>query len=138
MGDEFRELSRAECMDRLRRGHIGRVSVTHRALPAIVPVNYTLDHGIVFRTRSGGMLDGACRGTVVAFEVDNLEEDGTAGWSVLVVGVADGLEGSEKVRALNLGLASALGGDTDHFVRITLGNVSGREIPHRSLAASVS
>jgi uncharacterized protein len=133
MSDDLRELTRAECLERIRAGCIGRVSVTHRALPAIVPVNYVYDHGIVFRTRAGSMLDGACRGAVVAFEVDDLSIDGTSGWSVLVVGVADGLEGSERLRAINLGLASALGDATDHFVRISVGTMTGREIARPAL-----
>ena len=130
MGDEIRELSRDECVDRLQQARIGRVSVTWQALPAIVPVNYLFDHGIVFRTRSGGMLERTCRGAVIAFEIDDLREDGTGGWSVLVVGVADALEGSERLRATGLGLASALGDSTDHFVRVSLGTVTGRVIEH--------
>jgi nitroimidazol reductase NimA-like FMN-containing flavoprotein (pyridoxamine 5'-phosphate oxidase superfamily) len=128
MPEEFREMSRAECLDKLRHARVGRICVTWQALPAIIPVNFVYDHGIVFRTRTGGMLERTCRGNVVAFEIDELREDGTGGWSVLVVGVADSLVGSERVRALNLGLASALGDDTDHFVRITLGTLTGRVI----------
>jgi nitroimidazol reductase NimA-like FMN-containing flavoprotein (pyridoxamine 5'-phosphate oxidase superfamily) len=128
MADALRELTRDECLDRVRAGRIGRVAVTHRALPAILPVNYVFDRGIVFRTRSNSMLANACRGAVVAFEIDELAEDGTSGWSVLVVGVADALEGSDRLRAINRGLASALGEPTDHFVRISLGTMTGREI----------
>jgi nitroimidazol reductase NimA-like FMN-containing flavoprotein (pyridoxamine 5'-phosphate oxidase superfamily) len=107
---------------------VGRVAVTNRALPAIVPVNYVVDHGILFRTSSGGMLDRACRGQVVAFEVDQLAEDGRSGWSVLVVGVADGVEGSDEVRAVRTGLISARGEATDRFVRVSMTEVTGREI----------
>jgi nitroimidazol reductase NimA-like FMN-containing flavoprotein (pyridoxamine 5'-phosphate oxidase superfamily) len=129
MAEDLRELTYDECVARLRAGRIGRVSVTHQALPAILPVNYVFDGGaIVFRTRTGSMLDWACRGSVVAFEIDELDEAGTRGWSVLVVGVAGGLEGSERVRAVNLGLASALGDSTDHFVGIPIGTISGRQI----------
>lgn len=128
MAENLRGLTHEECLDLLRSACIGRVSVTHRALPAIVPVNYAFDHGIVFRTRSGGMLDGACRGSVVAFEIDELAADGASGWSVLVVGVADALDGSERLRALGLGIASALGDSTDHFVRIPIGTVTGRRV----------
>ena len=135
MADELRELTRDECLERVRAGRIGRVAVTHRALPAILPVNYVFDHGVVFRTRTGSMLDSACRGAVVAFEIDGLAEDGTAGWSVLIVGVANGLEGSERLRAVNLGLSSALGDTTDHFVRVSLGTMTGREISRPAVTA---
>ena len=129
MSSELRELSRDECLRHLRESRIGRVAVTHRALPAIVPVNYVVDHGIVFRTRADGMLDRACRGQVVAFEVDAMAEDGSSGWSVMVVGVANGLDGSERLRALNSGLVSARGDVMDRFVRLTMTEISGREIP---------
>jgi nitroimidazol reductase NimA-like FMN-containing flavoprotein (pyridoxamine 5'-phosphate oxidase superfamily) len=136
VADELREMSREECLRRLRSGRIGRVAVTHRALPAIVPVNYVVDRGILFRTTEDGMLDRACRGQVVAFEVDDLADDGTSGWSVLVVGVADGLEGSERVRAMSSGLVSARSIATERFVRIAIADVTGRELlPPLGLAA---
>ncbi len=94
-----------------------------------MPVNYALDgHAIVFRTRTDGMLARACDGNVVAFEVDRLARDGRTGWSVLVVGVAALLSGSDALRALELNLASAAGEDRDQFVSIAVGRISGRRI----------
>lgn len=118
-----------ECLDRLRVGSIGRIAVTHRALPAIVPVNYVLSGSrVVFRTEPGGMLARACAGTVVAFEVDDLDPDGRSGWSVLVVGLAELLEGSAAVRAAETGLVAAVGDGRDQFVAITIGQLTGRVI----------
>ena len=129
MGDNTRVLSRDECLDRLARAAIGRVAITSQALPAVVPVNYVLSgSSILFRTRPFGMLANACDRTVVAFEVDDLAEDGRSGWSVLVVGVAEHVEGSAAVRALATGLSSAAGDGRDQFVSITIGKVSGRLI----------
>jgi nitroimidazol reductase NimA-like FMN-containing flavoprotein (pyridoxamine 5'-phosphate oxidase superfamily) len=126
MTDSVRELTRDECLELLREGRIGRVSVTDQALPVIVPVNYVLDHDVVFRTRTGGLLDRSCRGQVVAFEIDDLAADGTSGWSVLVVGVADVIGDGERVRAMSSRLVSALDATTDLFMRISLTQVSGR------------
>ena len=124
-----RSLSREECLDRLREGTIGRLAVTHRALPAIVPVNYVLSGSrVLFRTEQGGMIARACTGNVVAFEVDDLAADGCSGWSVLVVGVAELLEGSAAFRAAETGLVAAVGGDRDQFVAITIGQLSGRVV----------
>jgi nitroimidazol reductase NimA-like FMN-containing flavoprotein (pyridoxamine 5'-phosphate oxidase superfamily) len=128
MSDQLRELSRTECLDRLRTACVGRVAVTNRALPAIVPVNYVVDRGILFRTSSGGMLDRACRGQVVAFEADELADDGRSGWSVLVVGVADPVDGGDELRAVGAGLVSARGELTDRFIRVSMNEVTGREI----------
>jgi uncharacterized protein len=122
-------LTREECLDRLRLGSIGRIAVTHRALPAIVPVNYTLSGSrVIFRTEPTGMLARACAGSVVAFEVDELDADGSGGWSVLVVGLAELLEGSAAVRAAEIGLVTAAGGGRDQFVAITIGQLTGRVI----------
>lgn len=118
-----------ECLDRLRIGSIGRIAVTHRALPAIVPVNYVLSGSkVVFRTEPGGMLARGCAGTVVAFEVDELDAEGRSGWSVLVVGQAELLDGSAALRAAETGLAAAVGSGRDQFVAITIGQLSGRLI----------
>ena len=123
-------LTHDQCLARIASATIGRVAVTSRALPAVVPVNYTLaGNRIVFRTRRGGMLARACDDAVVGFQVDDLARDGRSGWSVLVVGVARLLEGSEDLRALELNLISAVDGyGDDQFVGIALGQVSGRMV----------
>ena len=103
--------------------------MTHRALPAIVPVNYVLSGSrVVFRTEPRGMLARACAGTVVAFEVDELDPEGRSGWSVLVVGQAELLDGSAALRAAESGLVAAVGGGRDQFVAVTIGQLSGRLI----------
>ena len=118
-----------ECLDRLHIGAVGRIAVTHRALPAIVPVNYVLSGSrVVFRTEPGGMLARACAGTVVAFEVDELDPEGRSGWSVLVVGQAELLDGSAALRAAEAGLVTAVGSGRDQFVAISIGQLSGRLI----------
>lgn len=130
-------LTRDECISRLASHSIGRIAVTSRALPAVIPVNYAMtgQTTIVFRTEPGGMLAKATDGTVVAFEVDDLARDGRSGWSVLVVGVAHHIEGSELVRALRARVTSALGEGRDQFVAIAIGQLTGRvvEAPPSSL-----
>lgn len=120
---------RHECMQRLAEQSVGRVAVTAHALPAIVPVNYALDDdSIIFRTKAEGLLARGCDHSVVAFEVDEVAADGSGGWSVLVVGVARLLGGSQAVRAAELGIVSAMGDDRDHFISIDIGRVSGRRV----------
>jgi nitroimidazol reductase NimA-like FMN-containing flavoprotein (pyridoxamine 5'-phosphate oxidase superfamily) len=122
-------LSRDECMERLRGESIGRVAVTHQALPVILPVNYVLSGAsVLFRTEPGGMLARACDNSVVAFEIDCLAADGRSGWSVLVVGFAELLSGSAAVRALETGLSSAAGDGRDQFVAIAAAQVTGRVV----------
>ena len=95
-------LTHDECVARLAGHTVGRIAVTSRALPVILPVNYVLTGStILFRTDPDGLLATATDDTVVAFEVDDLAADGLSGWSVLAVGIAQHLEGSREVRALS-------------------------------------
>jgi uncharacterized protein len=136
MGTPITTLTREDCLRALSTASVGRIAITAQALPAIVPVNYTLDgRAIVFRTRMDGMLARACDGNVVAFEVDQMAHDGRTGWSVLVVGVAALVSGSDALRAVQLNLASAAGEDKDQFVSIAIGRISGRRIGDIFLSA---
>lgn len=79
-------LDRERCLDLLGTVELGRVALSDKALPIIVPVEFwMLGDEIVFRA-SGGLLATAARqGHVVCFEADS----GTAAeesWSVLVIG----------------------------------------------------
>lgn len=135
----FTALTENECLRRLAEHKVGRISVTSRALPVIVPVNYVLTgHTILFRTEPGGMLANATDNTVVAFEVDDLADDGRSGWSVLAVGVAQHIEGSREVRALESALASAVGEGRDLFVTVTLGQLTGRAVVDDAPGADIA
>ena len=68
----LRELSRARCFDLLATLAVGRVGVSVRALPAILPVAYAVaGDRVVFRSAPGAKLDAAVHRSVVAFETDN-------------------------------------------------------------------
>jgi uncharacterized protein len=123
-------LDREECDRLLATGSVGRVAYTDAALPQIIPVNYAMDgRSIVFRTTATGRLAASCRDTVVAFEVDTLDGQAHAGWSVLVVGEAVAVTAeSEIVRARQLPFAPWAAGQRDHYIRITPGIVSGRRV----------
>jgi uncharacterized protein len=83
------ELDGRQCVELLSGAEFGRVAVTVHALPAIFPVVYRwIDGEIMFLTGAGTKLSAALTGTVVAFEVDQLEPAARGGWSVHVVGVA--------------------------------------------------
>jgi len=83
------QLSATECLGLLASARFGHVSITRDGLPVILPVAFGLsastirlcthDLALVRAANSGG--------TVVAFEVDHLEPEAAAGWSVLVRGI---------------------------------------------------
>jgi nitroimidazol reductase NimA-like FMN-containing flavoprotein (pyridoxamine 5'-phosphate oxidase superfamily) len=120
-------LSREECLRGLASHSLGRLALTAHALPVIVPIRYSLsDDMIVFRAPVDGMVARACDGSVVAFQVDNLGRDVGTEWSVLVVGLAALIAGTDALRSLPLPAVSGPG--ADQFVGITIGQISGSPI----------
>jgi hypothetical protein len=86
-------LSRAECLTFLSGRSSGRVAVSRRALPAILPVAYTLLHDeVVFALATGPDGPVGLDENVVAFQVDNFTSLTGGGSSVTVVGVARQLD----------------------------------------------
>ena len=124
-------LTRQECDELLISRSVGRVAYTDRALPQVIPVNYAVDGtSIVFRTAHSSRLAACCNHTVVAFEVDDVDETARTGWSVLVIGDANAItDESELVRARQLPFAPWADGERDCYIRVIAGLVSGRIIP---------
>jgi nitroimidazol reductase NimA-like FMN-containing flavoprotein (pyridoxamine 5'-phosphate oxidase superfamily) len=103
-GDRWEVLDRDGCLALLGTRTIGRLGLSIEALPAILPVRFAmLDDRIVVRTVPGTKLDAAVTQSVVAFEVDDHDVEGTWGWSVLVRG-----QGSEITEPQELARAEAL------------------------------
>jgi uncharacterized protein len=125
-----------ECLHALAAKRVGRIALTHRALPVVFPVNYVLDgHSILLRTAPGTALAAARDEVVVAFEIDDVDDESRSGWSVLVTGFMRELtEPEDVVRADELGLVTWTGGSREHYVRITPARVTGRRIVPRPAA----
>lgn len=132
-------LDRPECLRLLASAAVGRVVHTDRALPACTPVNFRLvGEAVVFRTASSSRLAAATADAVVAFEVDDIDPVGCTGWTVLVTGVATAvLDVSTLLRLDQLGLVAWAGEDRQHWVRITVADISGKRVtaPLGALAA---
>ena len=117
-----------ECFRLLRGASIGRIGISSRALPVILPVNYRLDGGrILFRTSPGTKLDAATRNAVVAFEVDEVDPVYHSGWSVLVTGVAQDATEQLSVDRRTATPRWAPAGD-DRVVAISIDQISGRRL----------
>jgi len=82
------ELTRGQSLRLLASIRFGRIVFTHRALPAIRPVNHVLDgEDIVIRTHPGAAIvadTGSASGVVVAYEADAIDPGTGLGWSVIV------------------------------------------------------
>ena len=123
-------LEREESLALLRTATIGRLAINVGALPAIVPVNFTLlDDAVAIRTGAGSKLRQALDHAVVAFEVDDHDPFTHTGWSVNVVGVARELTDPEDLAVVDAShLAHWAPGPADHVVAIGLDVVTGRRI----------
>jgi nitroimidazol reductase NimA-like FMN-containing flavoprotein (pyridoxamine 5'-phosphate oxidase superfamily) len=88
-------LSRATCLDLLRRADLARVVISVRCLPAALPARIeVVDDGLVLlASTEEAVLVAARRGEVLSVQIDGLEESG-ATWSVMASGLAGPAEES--------------------------------------------
>jgi nitroimidazol reductase NimA-like FMN-containing flavoprotein (pyridoxamine 5'-phosphate oxidase superfamily) len=88
MTDAMLELTYEECLHLLRGQQVGRIGIVVDDQPVVLPVNYRLAETsaltwVAIRTRPGNVIDHP---GPVAFEIDGVDTDRRAGWSVLVRG----------------------------------------------------
>ncbi len=87
-------LGRSECFDRLAGNEIGRLSLTVGALPTIVPARYeVVGNDVWIESPEGHSVGAVLENAVVAFQTDGEETDSDAWWSVVVVGLANRVDG---------------------------------------------
>lgn len=120
-----------ECLQLLASVPIGRVAVTDRGQPLIVPVNHRLvGTAVVFQTTEGSKLSAAMLDRPAAFEVDGFDEVARTGWSVLVRGHVELVDDRETLAELD-GLdepAWSLHVDDGRWVALRADEISGRRL----------
>ncbi len=123
------ELTEGECWQLLRNTSLGRVVFTHHAMPAIRPVNHLVDDkAIVFRSQLGAAIvsrAAAGDGTVVAYEVDDLDATRHTGWSVIVTGLARLVREPAAIERYERLLEPWIAGQMDHVISIEPRFISG-------------
>jgi uncharacterized protein len=119
-------LDESDCLRLLGSVPVGRIAVTDRALPAVLPVYFLLrGRTVLLRVCGTGRLAAATRAAVVAFEADEFGPAG--GWSVLGVGRTRPMYPDE--RAVAAGLRGWGPPGHDGFVAIGLEVLTGRTLP---------
>jgi hypothetical protein len=75
----------------------GRIVFTERALPAVAPACHVVDgeHVVVCAHPGAAVLRAA--GQVVAYQADHVGVGGL-GWSVVVIGMAEDMDGAIRIR----------------------------------------
>ena len=127
-------LDRRECLDLLRVGGLGRLGLSIRALPVVLPVCYgLLGDDVVFRTGTGTKLAAAVDGAVVCFEADHFDPP-NGGWSVCVTGFVTPITRPDELAAVEaLGLPDLLPAPRRYAVRIHSELITGRRLPRLEL-----
>jgi nitroimidazol reductase NimA-like FMN-containing flavoprotein (pyridoxamine 5'-phosphate oxidase superfamily) len=125
-------LDRDECLQLLSyKSYVGRVAFVVDGQPMVLPVNYLAEEGsIVFCTAAGTKLNALSGGARVSFEVDDSRPLYHAGWSVLVIGTAREITDEGELDGLRRGpLRSWATPASEHWIRISIDEISGRRIP---------
>jgi hypothetical protein len=82
-------LDRTECLRLLGTSTVGRLGVTLRGLPWVVPVSYVFDGSrILVLMGSNPSIAAAARDAVVAFETDDVDPISHERWTVMATGIA--------------------------------------------------
>jgi len=127
-------LTAEECLAYLATPGLGRVAVSVRALPSILPVRFLLDSAgeILFRARAGSALATGTTQTVVAFEADGVDRsNGVAhAWSVVATGLARHLPPDDaRQRIADTALRHWSEDRSDVLVALSPRAVAGRRVP---------
>ena len=130
-----REMTEAECVERLCDAPLGRLGVVVDGHPEIFPVTYGFDRetgSVVFESNNRTKAHGALNWPSVAFEVDGLDPDAGHGWSVLVLGKAEAITDVDEVRRV-AALQPAVWSpdDTAVWVRVVPSRITGRRVVDR-------
>lgn len=119
-------VSDTDCWELLGTEHIGRVVTTVDGQIEIFPVNYAVDgEGIIFRTNAGRKTTGVLAGETV-FEVDSVDREAKAGWSVIVRGEARDITSFDE--STRTGAVMPWTGPKDFLLRIDARTVTGRRV----------
>ena len=122
-------LTTRECLHALRSVPIGRLIYTDNAVPAVRPVNFTINDDHVLIWSMPGTKARVLRNEVVAFEVDDIDYTTGTGWSVVVLGKAEVITDPDALADLAATAPpTPTRGQAEHAIRIQLERLTGRRL----------
>lgn len=106
--DGLQILDEQQCHSLLQRVGVGRIALTHRALPLILPVTFGYAHpDLIFSVGAGVLAEAAEQSQIVCFQADWMDADTMASWSVSVIGKLAAMTSESDLRlARDLGIQS--------------------------------
>jgi nitroimidazol reductase NimA-like FMN-containing flavoprotein (pyridoxamine 5'-phosphate oxidase superfamily) len=133
VGDVARlvDLDADECLRLLRTQVVGRLAVQTDTGVDVVPVNYAVVQDAVhIRVAHGGRLARCAAERRVAFEVDVVDPERWAGWSVVVKGLAEVLGPGDALlwEQLLPRAQSWAGEDERSLLRLPCDSITGRRV----------
>jgi nitroimidazol reductase NimA-like FMN-containing flavoprotein (pyridoxamine 5'-phosphate oxidase superfamily) len=120
------DLTPAECWERAASRPLGRLAWTTSRGPTVIPVNFTVNGpSVLLRTSAYTEAALEADDSLVAFQVDSIDEASRTGWSVLMRG-----------RAVRAPMSSSASEDPQPWVsgprtlrlRIDVDEISGRKV----------
>jgi nitroimidazol reductase NimA-like FMN-containing flavoprotein (pyridoxamine 5'-phosphate oxidase superfamily) len=130
--EPIEQISRQDSLELLKtKSKLGRVAFIADGKPMLLPVNYRADdESVVFCTADGSKLAHLSGGAPAAFEVDAARPGTRSGWSVVVQGTAEEVTDPDELYELRHGPLKSWATDaSEHWIRITIEQISGRRIP---------
>ena len=124
-------LSKDACLELLPQAPFGRVGVTHRVLPSIHLVNFTVsDESVIFPAAHGSEFAKATDEAIVAFQADLYDHQQQSGWSVMAVGRTSPLMDPDDFTIARLipNMPWRPESPAQDFVRLDLAIVSGWQV----------
>ncbi len=138
---QLQELTQVESLRLLGSVPVGRVVFTHRALPAIRPVNHiVVDNKIIIIASLGTAISteaGSDSGTVVAYEADAIDPETHLGWSVVVIGKAGPVTDEAEIAVYRRALRPWVTGETDNVIAIRAELVTGYQLVAQAPQATI-
>jgi len=131
---DLETLTSDECWRLLGKRVVGRVGFDVGHGPRIHPVNYRVDgRSVVLRTTEDAELtrfvEMFAAGSLVAFEVDEIDYEWHGGWSVLIEGRIERVDAPEELHRLHdVWPRPWVSGTRDVVARVTPGEVTGRRL----------
>jgi len=126
-----RELAYDECVRLLHAGVVGRAAVATPQGPQITPMNYSvIGEALMIATSPYSALGTYGAGSLVAFEVDHFDYEAHTGWSVVVRGRADTVNGNDELQQIRRLWAPRpwADGTRNLYLRIPWTELSGRSL----------
>ena len=122
-------LTRDECLRHLAEGSVGRISMSSRALPAVLPVRYSLaGERILFWADPHDHPEAIDDNAVIGFQADAIDAVTHEGWSVMVVGRAVHVRPPEEITALEGSTPRGWAAAQGPLVALSVDLVNGRRL----------